>query len=269
MRSSRFLWALALLAAPWAPASAADLAKIDRTIVREPTYRSAVKYCLLVFGPEAKSRVWLVQDGGTLYVDRNGNGDLTEAGERVAARKGDYTNPDEGLISFEGGDVRDGTLTHKNLRVSVLKLDYLADTDEQVKAYLAKDPKARRYSLWIEVEMPGRKGNGVGGRVEQYVSVRDNHDFLRFGDRPQEAPVIHFGGPWQVTLFGRRKFTVGRETDLLLGVGTPGLGACTTAYVAYEGVIPDKVYPKVEITYPPKRQGATPVKELYELKERC
>jgi len=61
-----------------APAIAADLTKIDRSIGKEPRYQTkAPKYCLLVFGPEAKYRVWLVLDGNTLYVDRNGKGDLT------------------------------------------------------------------------------------------------------------------------------------------------------------------------------------------------
>lgn len=64
------------------PASlATDLAKIDRTIAKEPAYRTKTpKYGLLVFGPEGKDRVWLVHDGDVLYVDRNGNGDLTEPG---------------------------------------------------------------------------------------------------------------------------------------------------------------------------------------------
>jgi hypothetical protein len=57
----------------------------ERKVAKEPVYKSNPKYCLLVFGPEAKTRVWLVQDGDTLYVDRNGNGDLTEAGEKVQA----------------------------------------------------------------------------------------------------------------------------------------------------------------------------------------
>ena len=35
----------------------ADLTKIDRTIAKEPAYKSKPKYCLLVFGPEAKTRV--------------------------------------------------------------------------------------------------------------------------------------------------------------------------------------------------------------------
>ena len=56
-----------------------DLKKIDRTIVKEPVYRSKTpKYCLVVFGPEARVRMWLVTDGDRLYVDRNANGDLTD-----------------------------------------------------------------------------------------------------------------------------------------------------------------------------------------------
>jgi hypothetical protein len=59
-------------------APGADLAKIARTIATEPVYKARPQYCLLVFGAEADFRVWLVQDGETLYVDRNGDGDLTE-----------------------------------------------------------------------------------------------------------------------------------------------------------------------------------------------
>src|SRR5262249_1657660 len=59
-----------------------DLAKIDRTIKKEPAYKGKPEYCLLVFGPQAKTRVWLVRDGDLLYVDGNGSGDLTEAGKR-------------------------------------------------------------------------------------------------------------------------------------------------------------------------------------------
>ena len=43
-------------------AGAADLSKVDRTIKKEPVYQSKPKYCLLVFGPKADTRVWLVLD---------------------------------------------------------------------------------------------------------------------------------------------------------------------------------------------------------------
>src|SRR5687767_5410138 len=67
-------------------APAVDLTTIDRTIRKEPTYQSTKPlYCLLVFGPEAKTRVWMVLDDDVLYLDRNGNGDLTEPGERLEA----------------------------------------------------------------------------------------------------------------------------------------------------------------------------------------
>src|SRR5262245_16194099 len=95
MRIARALTVLAFLAG-LAPASATDLAKVGRTIAKEPTYKSRPQYCLLVLGAEAKFRVWLVQDGGALYVDRNGNGDLTEAG-KATAWKGNYCNA--GLVT--------------------------------------------------------------------------------------------------------------------------------------------------------------------------
>ncbi len=64
-------------------ASAADLSKIDRQIAKEPAYTSGkVRYCLTVFGAEAAERIWLVLDGRSLYVDVNGNGDLTEKDEK-------------------------------------------------------------------------------------------------------------------------------------------------------------------------------------------
>src|SRR5437868_4851523 len=82
MRSTRVLLACSLLLA-WAwRCSADDLSKIERIIKKEPAYKTKPRYCLLVFGPEAKTRVWLVFDGDTLHVDRNGNGDLTEEGKR-------------------------------------------------------------------------------------------------------------------------------------------------------------------------------------------
>jgi hypothetical protein len=62
---------------------AVDLSKIERVITKEPVYAGQPLYALMVFGPEAAIRVWLVVDGETVYLDRNGNGDLTEADERV------------------------------------------------------------------------------------------------------------------------------------------------------------------------------------------
>ena len=56
------------------------LENIERTIRHEPQYSSKPKYVLLVFGKQAEAQVWVVDDGRHLYVDRNGNGDLTDDG---------------------------------------------------------------------------------------------------------------------------------------------------------------------------------------------
>jgi hypothetical protein len=73
-----------LASASNAEVSLPDLTKIDRKISHEPHYQNTPHYALLVFGPKAEHRSWLVFDGDTVaYLDRNGNGDLTEPGERI------------------------------------------------------------------------------------------------------------------------------------------------------------------------------------------
>src|SRR5262245_52886843 len=96
------LIALVTAAAGW-PAQAADLGSIKRVILKEPVYEGTPRYCLVVFGKDADTRIWLVQDGGILYVDRNGNGDLTE--------------PEDKVTGFTVDQIveRNGTV-HKNLR---------------------------------------------------------------------------------------------------------------------------------------------------------
>jgi hypothetical protein len=246
---------------------AADLKQIDRKIGKEPAYKLKPKYALLVFGPEAKTRVWLVNDGDTLYVDRNGNGDLTEAGKKVLAEK----NPDaaEGEYTFKIGDFRDGELLHKELYVYFSKMDHLADLDPDAKAFLAKNPNGRQVGVRVDMQLPGRKGNGIGGRVRQHTFYADTNGIMQFADKPADAPIIHFGGPWSILLWGNHTLMIDRETDLILGVGTPGVGPGSTAWVDYEGVIPEKTYPTVELTYPPKEPGHPPVRERYEIKKRC
>jgi hypothetical protein len=66
------------------PPAVPDLSKVDRTIVKEPSKLSQPRYCLMVFGPRAEVRIWMIKDGDRLYVDRNANGDLTESEESLA-----------------------------------------------------------------------------------------------------------------------------------------------------------------------------------------
>ena len=70
---------------------------------KEPKYVAASQeYCLLAFGPKAETRVWLVRDGDVLYVDRNGNRDLTEPGEAVRKTGEQYRFPCGDITSRDG-----------------------------------------------------------------------------------------------------------------------------------------------------------------------
>jgi hypothetical protein len=258
------------------PASlAADLGMIDRTIRKEPAYRTkAPKYGLLAFGPEGKDCVWLVHDGDALYVDRNGNGDLTEPGEKVAAEKKPGRDPQEDGYNFDVGDVTVGGRTHKGLVVSFYPLKRYADGSlgkrPDVKAALAKDPKALAASLRVDVEAPGLKGGGLGGRLSFSAGPRDLVGVLRFADTPADAPAVYLGGPLQVTFYGERpSLHVGRGSELVLVVGTPGFGPGTFAMLDYENTIPATVKPVADVLLPPSKPGAPPLREKWMIQDRC
>ena len=255
-------------------ALAADPPKVDRTIGKEPQYTGKPQYCLLAFGPEAKNRVWLVQDGGTLYVDKNGNGDLTEANEKLTAPK-PLPGDTEGAFDFEVPELAVGGKTHKGLRLRLVPLKVLADNPNimqlpQVAAAVRKTPTATTATLDLDVECEAIKGGGLGGRVPYMVSLFDAGGVLQFADKPADAPVIHFDGPLQLTFYtGLPTWRGGRLNEAILCVGTPGVGPGTFAMLKYEGTVPPGKHPKAEVTFTPKDKTKKPVKELFELKERC
>lgn len=192
-------------------AAAADLAKIDRTIAKEPAYKSKTQeYCLLVFGPEAATRVWLVRDGDVLYVGRKGSNDLSEAEKQVTAQRvqvpaGDFRTWSIGDLS-EG----DGKAKHTGLTLSVNH----------------NQNGERTTSLSIMTE---------GKRRQRVYNPK-------FAGRCEDAPIIHFNGP--ITLRPSTFSEVTREKpEIGLGgspvrgknaylesqIGTNGLGENTFA----------------------------------------
>lgn len=237
---------------------AGDLDKIDRPLLKEPAYQSKnPKYALLVFGKEARTRIWLVLDGAMLYVDCNGNGDLTESGEKIAGKKSTVRGED--AYTFAIGELRDGSRRHRNATL----------TATEMKSPPDRGPHTLEIFLRIDVDMPGYRGAGEGGRVLQVAGTSDLNGDLQFSDRSHDAPVLHFGGPWTIALSDRPTFRVNREMELYLVLGTPGRGKGTFVSTAYEGVIPPDVYPRTEIAFPAQRPGDPAVKMVYELKGRC
>lgn len=185
-----------------------DLAKIDRTIRKQPEYASKHPlYGFLVFGPKAATRVAAVFDKSAptspeydvLYFDRNANGDLTEANERIVGKP-------EGKESFifSVGSFTDPATSDVHTEVT--------------------------FQTWIDSE------NDPFG-VDIYVKWKDKHVVHSgFSERPiaecsfratlQSAPVFWFGGdaPLRVNRWGWTKLTIGTSQDITVLLGYRGIG---------------------------------------------
>lgn len=261
----RCVFGLLTLLAFYGNAWGADLSKVERRIAKEPTYEARPKYCLLVFGAEAKWRVWLVQDGDILYVDRNGNGDLTEKGERVSIKESKDT-----YRVFEAGDIHDGTLMHTGLSVRQMKVskDYVA-SDREWQRVTKSDAEPWTWSVHLTTERAADDNKELPKKIG-YVINGDGLGLLLFGDRPEDAPVIHLNGPWSLGLQDwKQRLVAGHKSELQIGVGTQGLGPGTFAFVLYPDTIPKDAYPRAEISFPAKSASDKRTLVSLELKRRC
>ncbi|MBP3959850.1 RNA polymerase sigma factor [Gemmata sp. G18] len=231
-----------------------DLAKIERTIAKEPKYTSKTpKYCLLVFGPDAKTRVWLVHDGDNLYVDRNGNGDLTEENDRVVATNDPVRFDD----ASEKNETRTGTLLLK----APFKLGTITERDGKTKhtlwvVYAEKgEGTSEQYSVWAEID-------------RKYIQMTDLG--FCFGDRPKDAPIVHLNGSlalhsWVPDSALPRGDKPGQLT---VRVGTPGVGEYTEAWLNPFRGVPDDIHPIADIEFPNKQPGGKSIKVQIPLTKR-
>jgi hypothetical protein len=263
MRTPTLLAAAVLLLAPLA--QAADLAKIERKIAKEPAYQTKTpKYCLLVFGLDAKTRVWLVQDGDTLYVDRNGNGDLTENGKSVKIK-----DKSDSSQSFDAVDLTIDGLTHTGLSVMQIKAspELVGNDQEWERVKGALEP----WIWWVRItaERAADDTRDLPRKIG-YVINGDGAGMLLFADKPQDAPIIHLNGPFTLALQDRKqRLIAGDKSMLQIGVGPQGIGPGTFAFVLYPDTIANDLYPEAEITFPAKSPGQESIKRKYTLEQRC
>ncbi len=236
MRVLSFISALLLASGTAVTARGADLTKIDRTIAKQPAYKNKPKYCLVVFGPEAKSRVWLVQDGDVLYVDKNGNGDLTDKREQCPAEEPqdkiarEYgAQPADEYRVWNVGDIvePDGKTRHTGLEVS---------------------HSAGIYMLRVQTQTYDHRHEYVPGGFR-----------LQFADRPQDAPIVHFAGPLAGYLRTRHPLIRGQSQSLWATLGTRGLGNGAFAII-FDGKLYAETELLGEIEFPAKVAGGEPIR---------
>jgi hypothetical protein len=227
-----------LLAIPSALAD--DLAKIDRTIGKQPTYTTKhPKYCLVVPDPAAKTRIWLVLDGEALYVDRNGNGDLTDDGGKIEPHPVFLT----GLRvpgQKEPRSLRYECDAGQDWQISVLTID----------------------GNYVQVDVKDKR------RGRDFSCSSDAEGPLQFADTPGKAPIICCS-PLAIRLSGAASLPRGdKPANLMINIGAKGFGAGTSGSINVSGV-PAGKHPVAEIEFPDRNQPGQTIKLKVVLDQRC
>jgi hypothetical protein len=227
------------------PASLPDLSKVDRSLI-EPKGLVKPHYCLLVFGPQAKTRVWIIEDGDKLYVDRNANGDLTDDGEPVKlTERKEYTT-----IGADGKEAAYREWTYAPGAIS--PVDHPENPAELKLIRIQDGAEPAKYLIYV-------KGGGVPSQEAWWQPL--------LADNPAKAEVIHFGGPVLAKpLRGTAMLHLRDEhPELHFGLGTPGSGSHSFAFVECDGV-PSTVRPVAQIAWP---TAAGVLTERFSLIRRC
>jgi hypothetical protein len=244
------------------PTPTRDAETAKRFPTKEPVYQSkGPKYCLLTFGREGKTRVWLVFDSvpnplvpgknkDYMYVDRNGNGDLTESGERVQAIIHEYDQP-----SFLGG-APPGKASYLEFPIGEIK---------DCEGTIFKDVKVR-VQWFVGRERPCMIYASAAGRGTQSNELHT----LVFADHPQDAPVLPFGRPMTMrfALGMTHLLSLTEEFNLQAEVGTLGSGPGSFVSMMND-TFPKDLHPVAEIEWPHREAGKPPIKINVPLKQRC
>ena len=233
--------------------------------VKEPQYRHEPRYALLVFGPQRQQRVWMVLDGETLYVDRNGNGDLTEPDERL-----EPINPADRGIHFAdrgGHELFEFTVRVGATETSKFQLDHWI----RPESFTQIDEKW--HANWLE----WRWEHSLLSRLE---GLGQGQTQLVFMPKPADAHVCALDGPltFVVRTPQHQVLKHGEAgSDLAFNIvvmGRPHRGAEKQfSYFFYNRLttkeVPEAAYLDVEIEYPAKVPNAPPLRRRYLLKQRC
>jgi hypothetical protein len=223
------------------------LESIDRRIGGEPQYTGQPQYLLLALGPEAQTLVWVVEDGRTLYVDKNANGDLTDDGPPIVPT-------DERSFQI----VREDDST-----AASWDFNYLLAEFATLGRPTQKDFNMRRWNYGSSDDSYGLSLTLDGG-VPMYAGWFGSF----WGASPEEASILHFGGPLTPRMLRYKDFTLGSGLRRLsIGFMNPGLGDGADTRLSIDAPA-DDVIPVLHIRWPTADSGP-PLQTTHQLTERC
>lgn len=252
MRLAPWSLTLAAIALLSGSAAAVDLRKIDRTIRKEPVYQSnSPQYCMLAFGPDANVHVWLVIDGDALYVDRNGNGDLTDPGERF--------NPYRVYHNIRSGEVK---LMRSFFIFQRLEREPILSCARDVSGLIVEQSIANDK---CDSDFAKRARN-CPFRICIGNKRCGQDSTLAFAARPGDAPILHVDGPIRLGLHPYSDHLHRGEYRWLAIQGlNRGRGATLRTQLP-EGL--ENIHPVAEIECPPRWPGDEPIRFRIELPGR-
>jgi hypothetical protein len=190
--------------------------------------------------------MWLVLDGQVLYVDRNGDGDLTGTDESLAM------DPNRGGFATTALKPAGSKFEYSDLLVRV-KDGGRCEIHLRRKAHFPQR-KSSDSELQALTAMVGF--TAVSSREWMDRADIEEYDF-QFGDSAREAPIVHVDGPLTLRpLFTNQVFERGVRTHFPVMVGTPGLGKGTFTQVLFWGGDPDGV---ADIAFPPRDPRGEPI----------
>jgi hypothetical protein len=262
-----------------APRQPANLAAIEKTIGKQPAYASQPRYCLLVFGAEANIRVWIVEDGRTLYIDRNANGDLTDDGPPLeparyrelgspsgSPRRWDYDYVLDEIKPVTGPAQTKFKLARWNYgeKEDSYGLSVTLHDEQRPHEKSSSEPTAGKTSISSSAGLAAADGPAADGGIPMYAGWFGTF----WADSPAKASIIHFGGPLEPRFLREKDFVVDSGVRRLsVGFITPGLGDAGPARLS-EYAIPIATPIHVRIDWP-VAPGSPPLVTTYKLDKHC
>jgi hypothetical protein len=208
---------LACVAVGRAQAPNPALVEARKAPLVEPKYEGKPRYLLLAIGQPVHRTIWCVVDGQALYVDRNADGCLDREQERFLPRieklKDHFISEVHeyavGALPAVGGSPAYSSL---ELALKTWDLSYKPAPDlVEVLETLRANPSLRNPVVTLKRE----------GKPEQFAMTE-------FAEARESSTVLHFDAPitWGLVENIRPScLPAGKEYNLQVSLGTPGLGA--------------------------------------------
>lgn len=237
--------------------------KIDRTIRHEPVYKSTPKYCLLLLGASGKVKVWMVEDGRQLYIDKNVNGDLTDDGPPIEPSNDRKLGDDHWDCNY----LLDGFTAGDGPRVSDFNLrrwNYGGANDSYGLSLSLEGQPTKAKSLSRDVQLAKELTFSLNGQIPMYAGWFDTFWALN----PAAAPAIHFGGALTPRMLREKEFVIGSgKRRLSLALMNPGSAAGAVSRLSIEA-IPAHIVPKLTIKWPSDTESRS-FETSHDLVDRC